>query len=102
MLNISKTKLVQIGLKSLCDRWPMIKTWSNLPNDMLLEIGLAVIESEESWGEMVYLPKKISKIIDEYLGYDKNLYYTRVGRGYVYDDGFHAQYGELESIMTID
>jgi hypothetical protein len=101
MSNLSETKIVQIGLKALVDAWPMIKTWNSLPNWALLEIGLAVIESNEDWGKLVYLSREVDKMIDERLEYDPDLYYTRTGRGYVYDDGAHAQYGQLDSIMTV-
>jgi hypothetical protein len=79
----------------------MIKTWNSLPNWALLEIGASIIESEECWGKMVYLSREVDRMIDERLEYDPELYYTRSGRGYVYDDGAHAQYGELSSIMTV-
>lgn len=104
MCNMSKTKIVQIGLKALVSSWPMIKNWASLPNDMLLEIGLAIIESEsrEYWGKLVYLSREVDRLIDEKLQYDSSLYYTRTGRGYVYDDGAHAQYGQLDSIMTVN
>ena len=101
-MNLSEQKIVQIGLKALVDAWPM-KTWNDLPNWALLEIGLAVIESEsrERWGDLIYLPRHIDRLVDEILGYDPELYYTRSGRGYVYDDGLCAVRGELISIMTI-
>ena len=104
MSNMSEQKIVQIGLSGLVDSWPMIKTWNSLPNDILFEIGLAIIESEshENCGKLVYLSREIDERIDEILGYDESLYYTRTGSGYVYDDCLHAQYGELDSIMTID
>ena len=98
--NLSKQKIIQIGLTALVDAWPM-KTWNDLPNDALLEIGLAVIESNEDCGKLVYLSRNVDKMIDEKLEYDESLYYTRSGRGYVYDDGAHAQYGELSSILTV-
>ena len=98
---MSRTKIIQIGLKGLVDKWPMIKNWSTLPNSVLFEIGLAIIESEERWGDSIYLPRDIDYMVDERLGYNEDLYYTRTGKGYVYDDGLHAQYGELDSIMTI-
>ena len=100
----SEQKIIQIGLKALVDAWPTKKKyWSTLPNWALLEIGLAVIESEsrESWGKLVYLSREVDQMIDNILEYDPELYYTRSGRGYVYDDGAHAQYGELSSIMTV-
>ena len=99
---MSKQKIVQTGLKALVDAWPMIKTWNTLPNWALYEIGLAVIESNEYWGKPVYLPREVDKMIDEKLEYNEELYYTRVGKGYVYDDGAYAQYGQLDSIMTIE
>ena len=99
--NLSKMKLIQIGLLSLCERWPM-KSWASLPNNILLEIGLAVVESKSRYGDLIYLPKEIDQIIDNMLEYDENLYYTRSGRGFVYDDGLHALNGELESFMTIN
>lgn len=98
---MSRTKLVQTGLKALVSTWPMIKTWANLPNSALLEIGLAIIESNEHWGKLVYLSRDVDKMIDEKLEYNEELYYTRTGRGYVYDDGLHALDGELESFMTL-
>ena len=103
MCNMSEQKVIQIGLKALVDAWPMIKTWNSLPNWALYEIGLAIIESEsrESWGKMIYLSREIDRMIDEKLEYNEELYYTRVGKGYIYDDGAHAQYGELSSIMTV-
>ena len=79
----------------------MIKNWSTLPNDVLFEIGLAIIKSNEHWGKLVYLPREIDKLIDKRLNYNEDLYYTRVGRGYVYDDGLHCQYGSIDSILTI-
>jgi hypothetical protein len=103
MNNLSEQKIIQIGLKALVDAWPSIKTWSTMPNWALLEIGLAVIESEskESWGKLIYLSREVDQMIDNILEYDPELYYTRTGKGYVYDDGAHAQYGELSSIMTV-
>jgi len=101
MNNLSEQKIIQIGLKALVDTWPMIKTWNSLPNWALLEIGLAVIESNEEWGKLVYLSRNVDKMIDEKLQFDESLYYTRTGKGFVYDDGAHAQYGELNSILTI-
>jgi hypothetical protein len=101
---MSRTKIIQTGLRALCERWPMVKNWSTLPNDVLYQIGLAVIESEsrESWGKPVYLSREIDQIIDNRLEYNEDLYYTRTGKGFVYDDGAHAQYGELSSIMTLN
>jgi hypothetical protein len=100
--NLSEKKLIKIGLKALCERWPSIKTWSTMPNWALLEIGASIIESEENWGKLVYLSREVDRMIDEKLEYNEELYYTRVGKGYVYDDGAHAQYGELDSIMTLN
>lgn len=104
MSNNSETKIVQIGLTALCESWPMIKNWSTLPNDTLFQIGLAIIDSDskEYWGDLIYLPREIDQMIDEKLQYDSSLYYTRTGKGYVHDDGLHAQYGELDSIMTVN
>lgn len=102
-MNLSETKIVQIGLTALVDAWPTKKKyWSTLPNWALLEIGHAVIESEEKWGKLIYLSREVDQMIDERLEYDPDLYYTRTGKGYVYDDGAHAQYGELSSIMTLN
>lgn len=101
--NLSDQKLVQIGLKALVDAWPTKKKkWAALPNWALLEVGLAVIESEENWGKLVYLSREVDQMIDNILEYDPDLYYTRTGKGYVYDDGAHAQYGEMSSIMTLN
>jgi hypothetical protein len=104
MSNMSEMKIVQTGLKALVDRWPMIKTWSVLPNSVLFAIGKAVNKSNSSeyWGKLIYLPRYIDHMVDEMLGYDEDLYYTRTGKGYVYDDGLHAQYGDLDSIMTLN
>ena len=99
---MNRTKIIQTGLRALCERWPSIKTWANLPNDVLLEIGLAVIESSEDCGKLVYLSRNVDKMIDEKLQFDESLYYTRSGRGFVYDDGAHAIDGRLESFMTIN
>ena len=102
-MNLSKQKIVQVGLTALIDAWPTIKTWANLPNGVLLEIGLAVIESEsrERWGDLIYLSREVDQKIDNILGYDQELYSTRSGRGYVQDDGLCAIRGDLISIMTI-
>ena len=104
MCNLSETKIIQIGLKALCESWPTIKNWSTLPNWALFAIGKAVIKSNSSeyWGKLVYLSREVDQMIDNILEYDPELYYTRSGRGYVYDDGVHAQYGELSSIMTLN
>jgi hypothetical protein len=99
---MNRTKIIQTGLRALCERWPSIKTWANLPNDALLEIGLAVIESNEEWGKLVYLSRNVDKMIDEKLQFDESLYYTRTGNGYVHGDGLHAIYGGLESFITIN
>lgn len=103
MSNMSEMKIVQVGLNALVRTWPMIKTWSVLPNSVLFAIGKAVIKSNSSeyWGKLVYLPRHIDHMVNEMLEYDESLYYTRIGRGYVHDDGLHAQYGEIDSIMTI-
>ena len=104
--NLSDQKLVQIGLKALVDAWPTKKkNWSTLPNWALLEVGHAVIESEskKSWGKLIYLSREVDQLIDNILEYDPSLYYTRTGgKGYMYDDGAHARFGEMGSIMTLN
>ena len=103
--NLSKTKIVQIGLTALVDAWPT-KKWAALPNWALLEIGLAVIKSEskKSWGKLIYLSREVDQLIDNILEYDPSLYYTRTRKRYryMYDDGAHAQFGEMSSIMTLN
>jgi hypothetical protein len=104
MNNLSEQKIIQIGLKALVDAWPSKKkNWPTLPNWALFAIGKAVIKSNspEYWGKLIYLSREVDQMIDNILEYDPELYYTRSGRGYVYDDGAHAQYGELSSIMTV-
>jgi hypothetical protein len=105
MSNLSEQKLIQVGLKALVDAWPT-KNWSTLPNWALLEIGHAVIESEskKSWGKLIYLSREVDQMINNILEYDPELYYTRTRKvyRYMYDDGAHAQFGEMSSIMTLN
>jgi hypothetical protein len=105
--NLSKQKITQIGLTALVDAWPTKRRyWSTLPNWALLEIGLAVIKSEskKSWGKLIYLSREVDQMIDNILEYDPELYYTRTRKSYayMYNDGAHAQFGEMSSIMTLN
>ena len=99
---MNRTKIIQTGLRALCEMAPRVKTWANLPNDMLYQIGLARIESREKG--LIYLPEKIEKKVNEMLEsrYSKEMQRSRshyIENGISLDKTLYCQYGVLDTIL---
>jgi hypothetical protein len=101
-MSVSKTKLIQSSLAALCEMGPKVKTWANLPNDMLYQIGLARIESREKG--LIYLPREIEERVNGLL---KTQYHDKMQRSISHynennistDNSLYCQYGILGSIL---
>jgi hypothetical protein len=99
---MSKTKLIQSSLAALCEMGPKVKTWANLPNDMLYQIGLARIESMQKG--IIYLPREIEEKVNEMLEshYHDEIQRSRshyIENGISLDETLYCQYGVLDSIL---
>lgn len=102
MTKMSRTKLIQTTLAALCEKWPRVKTWSTLPNDILFEIELARIQSIEKGN--INLPERIEKKVNEMLEtqYHDEIQRSRshyIENGISLDETLYCQYGVVDTIL---
>lgn len=101
-MSVSKTKMIQNGLKALCLQFPKVRNWSTLPNDMLYQIELTRLKSIDKG--LVYLPREIEERVNGLL---KTRYYDTMMRSIAHynennistDNSLCCQYGILDSIL---
>ena len=99
---MSKTKMIQNGLKALCIQFPRVRNWSTLPNEMLFQIELTRLKSIDKG--LINLPREIEEEVNNRL---KVHYYKEMERSIAHynennistDNSLGCQYGILDSIL---
>ncbi len=99
---MSRTKIIQSALEALCLQFPKVKTWSTLPNSVLYQTGLTMIESREKG--LISLPREIEEKVNEMLEshYSKEMQRSRshyIENGISLDKTLYCQYGVVDTIL---